>query len=72
MNLQNLLGQLSMSSNPMSMVLGMLPNQNLKQSFTSLMNSSSDEERAQKLADWCNEKGITKDQLQKMLNNNRF
>ena len=72
MNLQNLLGQLSMSSNPMSMVLGMLPNQNLKQSFTSLMNSSSDEERAQKLAEWCNEKGITKDQLQKMLNNNRF
>lgn len=72
MNLQNLLGQLSMSSNPMSMVLGMLPNQNLKQSFTSLMNSNSDEERAQKLADWCNEKGITKDQLQKMLNNNRF
>lgn len=72
MNMQNLLGQLSMSSNPMTMVLGMLPNQNLKQSFTSLMNSSSDEERAQKLADWCNEKGITKDQLQKMLNNNRF
>ena len=72
MNLQNLLSQLSMSSNPMSMVLGMLPNQGLKQSFTSLMNSNSDEERAQKLADWCNEKGITKDQLQKMLNNNRF
>ena len=72
MNMQNLLGQLSMSSNPMAMVLGMLPNQNLKQSFTSLMNSNSDEERAQKLADWCNEKGITKDQLQKMLNNNRF
>ena len=72
MNLQNLLSQLSMSSNPMSMVLGMLPNQGLKKSFTSLMNSNSDEERAQKLADWCNEKGITKDQLQKMLNNNRF
>ena len=72
MNMQNLLGQLSMSSNPMAMILGMLPNQNLKQSFTSLMNSSSDEERAQKLADWCNEKGITKDQLQKMLNGNRF
>jgi len=72
MNIQNLVSQLSMSSNPMSMVLGMLPNQGLKQSFTSLMNSSSDEERAQKLADWCNEKGITREQLQKMLSNNRF
>ena len=72
MNIQNLVSQLSMSSNPMAMVLGMLPNQGLKQSFTSLMNSSSDEERAQKLADWCNEKGITREQLQKMLSNNRF
>ena len=72
MNMQNFLGQLSMSNNPMGMVLGMLPNQGLKQSFTSLMNSKSDEERAQKLADWCNQRGITKEQLQQMLNRNRF
>ena len=72
MNLQNFLGQLSMSKNPMGMILGMLPNQGLKQSFTTLMNSNSDEERAQKLADWCNQKGITKEQLQRILNNNRF
>ena len=72
MNLQNLLGQLSMSNNPMGMILGMLPNQGLRQSFTTLMNSNSDEERAEKLANWCNEKGITKKQLQQMLSNNRF
>lgn len=72
MNMQNFLSQMSMSSNPMAMVLGMLPNQNLKQSFSSLMNCNSDEERAQKLADWCNQRGITKEQLQQMLYNNRF
>lgn len=72
MNIQNLLGQLNMSSNPMAMVLGMLPNQNLRSVFSSLMNSNSDEERAQKIADICNQKGITKEQLKQMLNNNRF
>lgn len=72
MNIKNLMSQLSMSSNPMAMVLGMLPNQNLKESFSSLMNSSSDEERAQKIADWCNQKGITKEQLQQMLKRNSF
>ena len=72
MNIQNLLGQLNMSSNPMAMVLGMLPNQKLRSVFSSLMNSNSDEERAQKIADICNQKGITKEQLKQMLNNNRF
>ncbi len=72
MNLQNFIGQLNASKNPFAMVLGMLPNQNLKSTFSNLMHSNSDEERAQKIADICNQKGITKAQLQQMLQQNRF
>ena len=72
MDLHNFLGQLKASKNPMAMVLGMLPNQTLRASFSALMNSGSDEERAQKLADWCNQKGISKEQLQQMLSQHRF
>ena len=71
-DLQSLIGQLSASNNPIAMVLGMLPNQGLKKSFTSLANSNNDEERAQKLADFCNAKGITKEQLESMLKRKRF
>ena len=71
-DLQNLIGQLSASSNPIAMVLGMLPNQSLKKSFNAIANSSNDEERAQKLADFCNARGITKEQLESMLKRKRF
>ena len=54
------------------MVMGMLPNQNLKETFSNLMNSKSDEERAQKIADICNKHGITKAQLQEALKNKRI
>ena len=47
----------------------MLPNQNLKTTFSSLMESNSDEEKAQKIADLCNQNGITKQQLMNALNN---
>ena len=67
MNLQNIMGQLMKSQNPMGMVMNMLPNQNLKSTFSNLMNSSSDEERAQQIADLCNKNGITKSQLEKAL-----
>ena len=67
MNLQNIIGQLMKSQNPMGMIMNMLPNQNLKSTFSSLMNSSSDEERAQQIADLCNKNGITKSQLEKAL-----
>ena len=67
MNLQNIMGQLMKSQNPMSMVMNMLPNQNLKSTFSNLMNSSSDEERAQQIADLCNKNGITKSQLERAL-----
>ena len=48
----------------------MLPNQNLKTTFSNLMESKTDEERAQKIADICNQNGITKQQLINALNNN--
>ena len=67
MNLQNIMGQLMKSQNPMGMIMNILPNQNLKSTFSSLMNSSSDEERAQQIADLCNKNGITKSQLEKAL-----
>lgn len=69
LNLQNLLGQLNASSNPFNMLLGMLPNNNQKQMFTSLANESSDEKRAQILAQLCNQNGITKEQLQNAYKN---
>ena len=56
-----------MSSQPLNMAMGMLPNQNLKETFSSLMNSNNDQERAQKLADICNRNGITRDQLAQAL-----
>jgi hypothetical protein len=49
----------------------MLPNQNLKTTFSSLANSKNDEERAQKIADMCNQNGITKDQLAIAMRNQR-
>ena len=51
--------------------MNMLPNQNLKTTFSSLMNSNSDEERAQQIADLCNKNGITKYQLAQALKNNK-
>lgn len=49
--------------------MNMLPNQNLKTTFSNLMDSKSDEERAQKIADLCNKNGITKQQLINAINN---
>ena len=71
MSIQNLMSQLSKSKNPMSMVMNMLPNQNLKTTFSNLMNSGTDEEKAQKIADLCNQNGITKRQLINALNNQK-
>ena len=72
MSLQNIMNQLSKSENPMAMVMNMLPNQNLKATFSNLMASNTDEEKAQKIADLCNQNGITKQQLVNALNNNNF
>ena len=47
--------------------MGMLPNQNQKTVFSNLVNSKTDEERAQVIADICNNNGITKSQLEDAL-----
>jgi hypothetical protein len=53
------------------MVMGMLPNQNLRTLFSNLANSGSDEEKAQKIADLCNQNGISKEQLRAALQSQR-
>ena len=72
MNLGDLIGQLSASSNPIGMVMSMLPNQNLKNMFSGIANSNSNQERAEKLAELCNRNGITKSQLQQAYQQRRF
>ena len=49
------------------MIMGMLPNDNLKTTFSNLMNSHSDQERAEAIAKICNQYGITKSQLEQAL-----
>ena len=69
MSMQNLMNQLMKSQNPMAMVMNMLPDQNLKATFSNLMASKTDEEKAQQLADFCNQNGITKAQLSRAFKN---
>lgn len=70
-NIQNFSNQLKASSNPLNFALGMLPDQNSRRLFSDIMNSNSDEERAQKIADLCNKNHITKEQLQQAINNSK-
>ena len=65
MNIQNLANQLKNSTNPLAMMLGML-NPNQKQTVNQFQNKSI-QEQAEEVARLCNEKGITKDQLQNMI-----
>lgn len=65
MNLQSLLAQLGQASNPMSMMMGMM-NPNQKQVVNQFQNKSN-QEQAEEIARICNEKGITKEQLQSIL-----
>ena len=65
MNIQNLLAQLGNSSNPMSMLMGIL-NPNQKQQVNNFSNTSK-EQQAEQIAKMCNEKGISKEQLQSII-----
>ena len=65
MNMQNLLAQLMTSSNPMQMLMGMLTG-NQKQAINLFQNKTS-QEQAEQIAKMCNEKGITKEQLQNIM-----
>lgn len=66
MNLQNLVSQLGNATNPMSLMMSMLnPNQ---QQLAQQFQNKSNQEQAEEVAKLCNEKGITKEQLQSFLN----
>lgn len=66
MNIQNLMSQLGSATNPMSMLMGML-NSNQKQQVN-LFQNKPDKEKAEEIARICNENGITKEQLQSIIN----
>ena len=66
MNLQNLMSQLGNSSNPMALMMSML-NPNQKQTANQFQNKTK-EQQAEEIAKLCNEKGITKEQLQNIIN----
>ena len=66
MNIQNLLAQLTSSSNPMQMITSMLSG-NQKQQVSQFQNKTTNEQ-AEEIAKLCNEKGITKEQLQNIFN----
>ena len=62
MNLNNLLAQLGNSTNPMAMMMSLLnPNQ---KTMINQFQSKTGQEQAEQIAKMCNEKGITKEQLQ--------
>ena len=65
MNLQNLIAQLGNSTNPMQMLMGIL-NPNQKQQLNQFKGLNN-QEQAEKIAQLCNEKGISKEQLQEIL-----
>ena len=66
MNIQNLLSQLMNASNPLQMMMGMLTG-NQKQALNLFKNKSS-QDQAEEIAKLCNEKGISKEQLQSIMN----
>ena len=67
MNIQNLLAQMGKSTNPMALMMSML-NPNQKQQLNQ-MQSMSKQQQAEEVARICNEKGITKEQLQTIIGN---
>ena len=66
MNMQNLMSQLGSSSNPLALMMSML-NPNQKQMANNFQNKS-EQEQAEEIAKICNEKGITKEQFQQIIN----
>ena len=65
MNIQNLISQMGSATNPMAMLMNML-NPNQKQ-MVNQFQSKTNQEQAEQIAKLCNEKGITKEQLQQMI-----
>ena len=65
MNIQNLMSQLGNATNPMALMMSML-NPNQKQQANQFQNKTT-QEQAEEVARICNEKGITKEQLQSII-----
>ena len=65
MNMQNLLAQMGKSNNPMAMLMNML-NPSQKQ-MVSQFQGKPDNEKAQAIADFCNQNGINKEKLQEIM-----
>ena len=65
MNLQNLMSQLGNATNPMALMMSML-NPNQKQ-VANQFQSKTPQQQAEEVARLCNEKGITKEQLQNIV-----
>lgn len=66
MNMESLIAQMKNASNPMAMITNILnpsQNQQVKQ-----FQSKSEYEKAEEIAKICNEKGISKEQFQKIIN----
>ena len=66
MNMQNLLAQLQNASNPMQMLMGMMTGN--QQQAMKQFQSKNKQQQAEEIAKMCNEKGITKEQLQSIIN----
>ena len=66
MNIQNLMSQLGNATNPMALMMSML-NPNQKQTASQFQNKSK-EEQANEIARICNEKGLSKQDLQNIIN----
>lgn len=66
MNMQNLLSQMMKSSNPMQMMSSMLTPQ--QRQMVSQLQGQPQEAQAQRIADYCNQHNISKEQLQNIIN----
>lgn len=65
MDIKNLLAQMNNASNPMNMLMNML-NPNQQQAFT-MFKGKTTQEQAEEIAKVCNEKGISKEQLEAII-----
>ena len=66
MNLQSILTQIGKSTNPMQMMMNLLNTSQKEQA--NQFQTKSKQEQAQMIADLCNQKGISKDDLSKIIN----
>ena len=66
MNIQNLLSQMMGASNPMQMLMGMIPKN--QQNLINQFKGMTDEQQAERIAQLANEKGLSKQDLYNLIN----